>query len=207
MGNGPRARGGGAPQRKKDPGWVDGPERRSALVRDVGVWAQPPTVDGRAASRPDPPSKASPRGRRTPSPPPSPARGEGAGPPSRLLLCPRNLRAPAGRAVAPLSLSRGERGLEGPPGVRVRPCGPRRRRRPMGGVGAEPPHRKEIRGWVGGFERRVARARPGSGCGGRSPPTADERAASRPHPPSWRGAALRAGPSPPPSPSGRGGRR
>ena len=38
------------------------------------------------------------------------------------------------------------------------------------GAWGRSPHRKKIRGRVGGPERRAAHARPGWGCGGRSPP-------------------------------------
>ncbi len=46
------------------------------------------------------------------------------------------------------------------------------------GRGGGAPHRKKIRGRVGGSEPRAARARPGWGCGGRSPPQ-EMRACSR----------------------------
>ena len=71
------------PQKEQsEGGWV-GHEPRSALVRD-GVWgAQPPAGDARGALE-----GLSSGGRRTPSPPPSAARGEGAGRrPRRLRAC------------------------------------------------------------------------------------------------------------------------
>ena len=65
-----------------------------------------------------------------------------------------------------------------------------RRRGPALRAGAwgRSPHRKKIRGWVGGPERRAAHAPPGWGCGGRlhrtrgypaGPPTKDTRLPSR----------------------------
>ena len=124
---------------------------------------------------------------RTPSPPPSPARGEGAGR-AREHVAPSKACRPAGVGPPhPRPLPQGARGPE-PLGARWpskrlsirRGCvgAIRRRRSPALRVGAwgRSPHRKKIRGRVGGPEPRAARSSGMGMSGGRSPHRRDPRA-------------------------------
>ena len=191
------------------------------------MWGAPPTPPSTLPLRPR--GLVAPRksggARAAPAPPhphplPQGARGPD-GAPSGLRVgawgrSPHRGRAPALGAPSEDPLRGGCRTPSPPPSPSGGRGGRRGRARPpiRAGAWGRSPHRKKIRGRVGGPEPRAAQARPGWGCGGKAP-----RRREGPHPcplPQGEGAGgasgvggalegLSAGerrtPSPPPSPA------
>ena len=163
-------RGGAAPtERTSEGGWAG--QSRAARSSGMGVWgAQPPAGDARSPSE----GVGPPSGSRACGGPlgGGPLGGVGAAPPQK-----EHPRA-GGRARAARSACSSGMGVWGaqPPAGDARspsegagpPLRVTRVGGPLGGVGAQPPQKEHPR--AGGRARAAQRARPGWGCGGRSPP-------------------------------------
>ena len=137
----------GVPVRSHRARGSDAAAHRRSSISGPCSHATPATV---FADRRLPSLAAPPRG--APSPPPSPARGEGAGTPSRR---------PGGRS------ERGRGGFAPTAGGRS-PSGCVPAADPDGGVGAKPPHRRKSEGgWVG--QSRAACSSGMGVCGAQAP--------------------------------------